>query len=153
MNVLFEHRSRINNRMVIGLKGGDSVVFINGVFQTTDKEIVKELISHPFYKREKFKLKTDSKLVSDWLENDNEPSYIDQAFVSKMNNEAIMELGEELDLRNKGNLGLLRSELIGEPVGDVVNEVMAKYEKKPEKKTTRSRSTAQTKVTKLEDKE
>jgi len=135
MTVLFEHRSRVNNRMVMRLKSGQDVVFIDGVFQTTDKDIVKNLVAHPFYKRGKFSMKTDEKIVGEWLENDKEPSYMTKEMIAGISNEAIMELGEVLELRNAGNLPLLKAELVGQPVSDTVTEIIEQYKTRTASKT------------------
>jgi hypothetical protein len=149
MDVLFEHRAKINNKMVIGLSGGKSAVFVKGVYQTTDKNVVKELMSHPFYKRKKFHLKTDKALVSDWLSNDKEPDYLDQEQISTFSVSLINELAEELGLLNKGYPELLKAELIGVPISNQVQSLINKYTTKETPKKTTSR----TKVTKLEDKD
>jgi len=125
MTVLFQHNSLANRRMVLNLTSiGKSAVFLNGMFETTDKEIVTELLRHSFYKRNVFSLKTDAKLVNDWLENDAEPSYLTKEQVDNFTDTTIIELGKHFETRNQGFPALMRAELIGKPVSDRVNEIL-----------------------------
>jgi hypothetical protein len=149
MDVLFEHRAKINNRLVIGLPNSKMAVFIKGVFQTTDKEVVTELLAHSFYKRKKYHLKSDPSLVQDWLENDNEPDYLQKETVESFSDELIIELGKELVLSNQGYPALMKAELIGTPVSNQVQELIDKYTKP--KKTTAKKTSSRSTVKKLEE--
>jgi len=104
MTVLFEHNSNISYRMVLHInEPRTNVVFIDGVFQTTDKDVVKSLLAHGFYKRGKFKMVTDKKLVNDWLENDKEPSYLTKEQVLELSKEALEEFAERFNSSNKSS--------------------------------------------------
>lgn len=152
MEVLFEHRAKINNKMVLLLPSGKSVVFVKGVFVTTEKQVVRDLFAHPFFKRKKFSMKSDKALVEDWLTNDKEPEYLTLELVNEFSNELINELAEELDLSNKGYPELLKSELIRQPVTNQVKVIIDKYApKKEQKQSTASKSTRK-RPTKIEEK-
>lgn len=153
MTVLFEHNSNISYRMVLHItEPRTNVVFIDGVFQTTDKDVVKSLLGHGFYKRGKFKMVTDKKLVNNWLENDEEPSYLTKDQVYMLSKEALEEFGVRFNSPNKGFPELIRSEIIGMPVSDDVQLIIDKYTKKT-KTTTAEKKPARGKVIKpLEEK-
>jgi len=134
MTVLFEHNSNISYRMTLNLtEPAVNVVFIDGVYQTTDKEIVKALLGHSFFKRGKYKLVTDKKLVNNWLENNEEPSYLTKEMVAELDTEAVLEFGNRFNSPNKGYPELIRSEIIGMPVSDDVQTIIDKYTKKETK--------------------
>jgi len=123
MEVTFASKSPKQNRIGPIFAGEKEIYFSKGTKTTTDKEEIKALLSHSFYKRGRYVLVTDPELVANYLENDDEPEYIGSDFFDDVSDETILKVGQVVGAKNTFP-SLIKAELVGVPVTNDIIEVM-----------------------------
>lgn len=123
MEVIFRAQSHNSSRIGPMKVNGRKFTIDNGKETVTDKELIKGLMSHSFYQRGHFYMDSDPKLVNDYLANNEEPDYIDEDYLQKVSNDAILRLGEICGCRNEFP-ELIKNELRNEPITDAIAEVV-----------------------------
>ncbi|MFP8488753.1 hypothetical protein ACKGJO_06585 [Gracilimonas sp. Q87] len=123
MDVYFASKNPNQNRIGPLLVNGVKISFHRGSYKTTDKNEIAGLLSHPFYKRGRYELVSDPEKVSQYLENDEEPDYIDKDYIDKVSNDAIKEIGEVVGTKNTFP-ALIKSELVGEPITSAIEKIV-----------------------------
>lgn len=129
MDVYF--RSAATNTFSTNLKNGNQIIFKKGIFSTTDKDVVRELLRTDALKRRLVKLESDEKSVARWLESSEEPSYITPQYLDGLSNECLMVLANKLNTVSRIPT-IVREELVGEPLTDEITEIVNTYRSEAE---------------------
>jgi len=124
MNVYF--KSAASNTFSTNLKSGKQIIFKKGLYNTTDKDEVRELLRTDVLKRRLIKMETDETTVARWLESDEEPSYITIEYLQGLSNECLMVLANKLNTVSR-NPVIVREELVGIPLTDEIVETVEAY--------------------------
>lgn len=124
MDVYF--RSAATNTFSTNLSNGQQVIFKQGIYSTTDKDVVRELLRTDALKRRLVKLESDEKAVAKWLDSNEEPSYITPEYLDGLSNECLMVLANKLNTTSRVPT-IVKEELVGEPLTDDVVEIVNAY--------------------------
>lgn len=126
MNVIFQTKSKNQNRFSLGnVEGYGNVVFNRGVFMTSDKDLIKRLISHPIRKRGDYIMVTNDILVADYLDG-KESDKISEELLKEVTLQGILELGKVYACVETQPT-LIKIELVGKPISDAAQKVFDFY--------------------------
>lgn len=106
---------------------GQPRVFKNGIFSTTDKKLVKSILSSEIYRRNEIIMVTDEDLVDRYL-NGEEAEYLTNEILDSLPDEVIFELADVCRTKNRRKLNIIKSELYKHPVTNEVREVLDRNE-------------------------
>jgi hypothetical protein len=102
------------------------ISFTGGVYKTTDKEIITDILSSDLYKRGELVMVGDSDTISNYLAG-QEPDYLAKELVYSLPDDCVKELAAVCGTREKKAVMIIRAELIGLPITDEVSEVIDQY--------------------------
>lgn len=129
MEVLFKTIAENYHSVNLG-EGFENVNFRKGIYSTTDKEVVKALLRNTAKKRGYISMLTDQGLVSEWLENDTEPSYITEDYIDGLTPDAYLKLKALVGVESD-TIPLIKEELIGYPVTNSIAEIVENGKARP----------------------
>jgi hypothetical protein len=110
-------------------------LFNNGVYKTTDKERVVDILSSEIYRRGEVKLQTDYDLVDSYLSGD-EPDYFSIEILNAITEEGIRELAKVYQTKETTRSMIIKAELNGREIVDAAVNIMETYKDTGKKATT-----------------
>jgi hypothetical protein len=102
------------------------ITFTGGVYKTTDKDIITDILSSDLYKRGELVMLGDSDTISNYLAGE-EPDYLTKEMVYSLPDDCVRELAFVCNTREKKAVMIIRAELIGLPITDEVSAVIEQY--------------------------
>lgn len=126
MTVIFQTKSKNQHKYIItNLDGFGRVYFEKGFKSTTDKDLIKALLSSPLYKRGDYYLATNEELVDKYLGGEL-VDYLTEEILSSMTLQGIKDIGKALGIQtDKPNL--IKIQAIGEPLTTEIQEIVDYY--------------------------
>ena len=110
------------------------VVFNKGLFKTTDKEKITDILSSEIYRRGEIALVSDYGLVDRYLDGDD-PEYFTPEILSEVSDEGLRKLGDLYLTKDRVRTSIIKAEIKGREVTDQAFDIL-----KTHKKTTKSKA-------------
>lgn len=104
-------------------------VFRNGVYKTTDKQEIVNLLGSEVYRRGEIRLADDIDLVSKYLEGED-PEYLNMSILGDLELDALIELANLYGTKDRRRAPIIRAELNGKPVINDAIGVLERYKSK-----------------------
>jgi hypothetical protein len=131
MDVIFSTKSSNQNRYSISeIPGYGRLFFEKGIYRTTDKNLIKILLSHPLMKRGDYTLITSEELVEQYLSGD-EPETLTEELLNGLNRSGILELKVLAGAKSEQPT-LIKAELVGTPITSAIREILDFYKQATE---------------------
>ena len=130
MQVLFANTSTTQRKYVLDI-GIRHITFVDGRYSTTDKDVIKRIMTRPDFRSRQIILVSDAKAVADYLAG-TEPDYLDMEAVESISDEGVVKLANYFDLPQK-EASIARYAMINLPVDDYVSDVINLYPKTEQK--------------------
>jgi single-stranded DNA-specific DHH superfamily exonuclease len=135
MEVYFSSNSTQLNGRAAHQIGKHLCLFNGGVFKTTDKERVVDILASEIYRRGEVTLVTDYDLVDGYLSGD-EPDYFSLEILNGISEEGIRELAKIYQTKENTRPMIIKAELNGREIVDAAVNVMVTYKNTGQKTTT-----------------
>lgn len=104
-------------------------IFRNGIYKTTDKQEIVNLLGSEVYRRGEIRLADNIDLVSKYLEGED-PEYLSMDVLSQLALDALIELATLYGTKDRQRAPIIRAELNGKPVTNDAMEVLERYKVK-----------------------
>jgi hypothetical protein len=130
MEVYFASTPTTGNGKAFHKIGRTQVVFNKGVYKTTDKEQVIDIMSSEIFRRGEVLLVSDAELVDNYLGGE-EPEYFDLELLSKISDEGLKVLAREYRTKNQIHPNIIKAELHRQPVSDTALKIIEAHPMKP----------------------
>lgn len=126
MDVIFATKSPDQNRYSISeIPGYGRIFFTKGIYRTTDRNLIKILLSHPLMARGDYSLVTSEELVSKYLDGD-EPENLTEELLASVSRAGLLELKNVVGAKSEQPT-LIKAELVGKPITNSVREILDYY--------------------------
>lgn len=114
--------------------GSTLKAFKKGIYKTTDKEDIIEIMSSEIYRRGEVKLVSDHELVNDYLGGED-PEYFTLDLLNKVSDEGLKVLAREYQTKNQIMPNIIKAELNKLPISDTAQTIINAHEAKPKELT------------------
>jgi hypothetical protein len=114
--------------------GKSRLTFDKGIYKTTDKETIIDVMSSEIFRRGEVKLISDHALVDSYLGGE-EPEYFNAEILAKISDEGLKALAAEYRTKNQIHPNIIRAELNKLPVSDVALKIIEGHKAEPKKLT------------------
>jgi hypothetical protein len=138
MEVYFASTPTTGNGSAFHKIGKTQKTFRKGIYKTTDKEEIIEIISSEIYKRGEVKLVTDHQLVDNYLGGED-PDYLTMDVLNKVSDEGLKALGREYRTKNTILPNIIKAELNKQPLTDVAMQIITAHPTKTKPITTEAK--------------
>lgn len=106
--------------------GNHRIVASGGIYKTSDKETITDILACELYKRDQIVMLGDQEAIEKYLLGD-EPDYLTKELLYKLPDDAILELGQVCGTKNRKMPMIIRAELQNVPISDAVAAVIEDY--------------------------
>lgn len=108
--------------------GGQTLVFNKGIYKTSDKSRVVDILASEIYRRGEVKLVSDHDVVNGYLEG-NEPDYFNMEVLNKITDDGIRELARIYETKERTRPMIIKAEVTGKEIVDAAVNVMETYKR------------------------
>lgn len=134
MEVYFASTPTTGNGKAYHKIGGFQLAFNKGLYKTTDKEQIIDIMASDVFRRGQVKLVSDHELVDNYLGGE-EPEYFDMKILAKVSVEGLKSLAAEYQTKNRIHPNIIKAELNKLPISDVAIKIMEAHKAKPKEMT------------------
>lgn len=125
MNVQFATKNPIAGSYIITGETSNSVLFFTqGFYETNEKDLIKQIMKTPQFKREEIVLVTDEDLVTDYLYDESRQDFFTEELLKTVSDDGVKLLGLHFKVKMK-DPRLIRLALVDTPISNIAEEIIS----------------------------